>query len=254
MPLESVTHISDLNIANPPGTDGLSQADDHIRNLKIALKTDFPGITGVVNATQAQLNLLNSIAGLSLLANNTIGPTAPVAVTAAANGNIFRRASSILAFGTIDLADINSVLQPLFIVANTSTLLVTASTALVDIPGTNPINLVTAALYSYEAFYKFTTVGAAGVRFGNVYTNTPQEDDVQVDYVNSTPAHSEILSTSSTSQGIAGSAGETFIVHVRGRLRANAATGGTFNSKAACNAAVGSASLTQFWLRLERIS
>jgi hypothetical protein len=77
MPLESVTHISDLNISNPPGTDGLSQADDHLRNIKIALKTDFPGITGVVNSTQAQLNRLNSIAAQTFLANATNGAAAP---------------------------------------------------------------------------------------------------------------------------------------------------------------------------------
>lgn len=56
MGLESVTHISDLNVANPTTSDGLSQGDDHIRNLKTALKTDFPNINGVVSASDEDLS------------------------------------------------------------------------------------------------------------------------------------------------------------------------------------------------------
>lgn len=73
MPLESVTHISDLVPTNPVGaTDPKSQGDDHLRNIKLALKTDFPNITGVVSATQAQLNVLSGT-GQALLADGTAG-------------------------------------------------------------------------------------------------------------------------------------------------------------------------------------
>ena len=34
MALETGTHISDLNAANPVSTDGLAQADDHLRLIK----------------------------------------------------------------------------------------------------------------------------------------------------------------------------------------------------------------------------
>lgn len=56
--LESVTHISDLNASWPLGSDLASTSDDHIRNIKTALKTDFPNITGPVTATQTQINSL----------------------------------------------------------------------------------------------------------------------------------------------------------------------------------------------------
>jgi len=56
MALESVTHISDLNASNPTTSDGLSQGDDHIRNIKTALKTDFPNINGVVSASDEDLS------------------------------------------------------------------------------------------------------------------------------------------------------------------------------------------------------
>lgn len=58
MALETVTHISDLNVANPTVGDPKSQGDDHIRNIKSALKTDFPNITGPVTPSHTQLNLL----------------------------------------------------------------------------------------------------------------------------------------------------------------------------------------------------
>lgn len=82
MPLESVTHISDLNVSNPPGTDTKAQGDDHIRNIKNALRTDFPNINGVVNATLAQLNAL---AGATV------------------DGQILRRSGGAIAFGPMSI-------------------------------------------------------------------------------------------------------------------------------------------------------
>ena len=63
--LESVTHISDLNASWPLGSDLASTSDDHIRNIKTALKTDFPNITGPVTVTQAQLNGITNASNLS---------------------------------------------------------------------------------------------------------------------------------------------------------------------------------------------
>lgn len=56
MAIETASYINDLNVSNPPGSDPVSQADDHIRLLKAALKSTFPNITGAVTATQDQLN------------------------------------------------------------------------------------------------------------------------------------------------------------------------------------------------------
>lgn len=54
--IESATYISDLNISNPPGSDPVGQADDHLRLIKSALKSTFPNINAACNATPLQLN------------------------------------------------------------------------------------------------------------------------------------------------------------------------------------------------------
>jgi hypothetical protein len=56
MPLETGDYISDLVETNPPGTDPVSQGDDHLRLIKHVLKTTFPNIDGPVNLTDEELN------------------------------------------------------------------------------------------------------------------------------------------------------------------------------------------------------
>jgi len=56
MALENGTYVNSLVPANPASTDGLAQADDHIRLIKSTLKNTFPNLTGAVTATQADLN------------------------------------------------------------------------------------------------------------------------------------------------------------------------------------------------------
>lgn len=65
MSVETVNHISDLNPAFPTGADAKANGDDHLRNIKKALKADFPAITGPVLATQAELNLLQGVTALA---------------------------------------------------------------------------------------------------------------------------------------------------------------------------------------------
>ena len=60
MALETGTHISDLNAANPVSTDGLAQADDHLRLIKATIKASFPNITGAMTATHTVLNGLDA--------------------------------------------------------------------------------------------------------------------------------------------------------------------------------------------------
>jgi len=56
MALENGTYVNSLVPANPASTDGLAQADDHIRLIKSTIKNTFPNLTGAVTATQADLN------------------------------------------------------------------------------------------------------------------------------------------------------------------------------------------------------
>lgn len=72
MALESVTHLDDLEVANPLGTDPRSEGDNHIRNVKKALKTDFPNINGVVSATPTDLNLTTGITAGTVLASKFV--------------------------------------------------------------------------------------------------------------------------------------------------------------------------------------
>lgn len=47
MPLETATYISDLNTSNPAHSDGLDDADSHIRLIKSVLKNTF-AVTGAI--------------------------------------------------------------------------------------------------------------------------------------------------------------------------------------------------------------
>ena len=67
MGLESgVNFIDDLNIANPVPADGLVQADDHMRNIKRALKQTLPNFNRALVSSQDDLDVLSgmSVAGL----------------------------------------------------------------------------------------------------------------------------------------------------------------------------------------------
>ena len=56
MTAEIVEYISDLDEEKPKGSDKISYGDDHIRNIKRALKETFPDIDGPVNVDQDKLN------------------------------------------------------------------------------------------------------------------------------------------------------------------------------------------------------
>jgi microcystin-dependent protein len=60
MPLETATFISGLVPSNPASSDGLNQADDHLRLIKATLQATFPNIAGAVTASATQLNSLLS--------------------------------------------------------------------------------------------------------------------------------------------------------------------------------------------------
>lgn len=60
MALETATYISDLVASNPPGGDGLKQADDHLRLIKATIQASFPNITGAMTVTHTVLNGLDA--------------------------------------------------------------------------------------------------------------------------------------------------------------------------------------------------
>lgn len=60
MALETANNISQLVTTNPAATDGLGQADDHIRLIKAALQNTFPNITGTALISHQELNQLSS--------------------------------------------------------------------------------------------------------------------------------------------------------------------------------------------------
>ena len=78
MALESSTFIDGLVATNPVSTDGLAQADDHMRLIKATIKATFPNITGPVTVTQADLNAPPVPAfpsGTKMLFQQTAAPT-----------------------------------------------------------------------------------------------------------------------------------------------------------------------------------
>jgi hypothetical protein len=59
MPIEGqVNNIADLNPAYPQADDPVSQGDNHVRNIKKALKDTFPNIDGTVLPSDEELNQL----------------------------------------------------------------------------------------------------------------------------------------------------------------------------------------------------
>lgn len=56
MSVESVIYISDLDSAQPPRTDKVREASDHLRNIKKAIKQTLPNVDGAVKATDLQMN------------------------------------------------------------------------------------------------------------------------------------------------------------------------------------------------------
>jgi hypothetical protein len=63
MALESASFINGLNASNPTSTDGLGQADDHIRLLKNTIKSTFPNVDAAVTPSPAELNTLDGYTG-----------------------------------------------------------------------------------------------------------------------------------------------------------------------------------------------
>ena len=79
MALESGTYINSLVATNPVATDGLAQADDHMRLIKATIKATFPNGTGAITSTHTELNALDGYTGtatnLNVLSGTAVTPT-----------------------------------------------------------------------------------------------------------------------------------------------------------------------------------
>jgi hypothetical protein len=113
MGLETVTNIDDLVVTNPLSTDARSQGDDHIRNIKLALKTDLPNITGVMTATQAELNVNTGVTGGTVTASKTVVVDASSKVDVWNVDNLVFNGNDISSTsGDIDLSPTTNVTMP----------------------------------------------------------------------------------------------------------------------------------------------
>jgi hypothetical protein len=79
MGLETSTYVNGLNVSNPAATDGLSQADDHLRLIKATIKNTFPNLSAAMTSTAAELNILDGATVTTAELNILDGVTATAA-------------------------------------------------------------------------------------------------------------------------------------------------------------------------------
>jgi hypothetical protein len=115
--VESVTYISDLNVLYPETGTGVSDGDDHLRNIKTALKNSFPNVNGAVSATDEQLSGVSpAFTGTATATNLQVSTTltyggqevgfrdlVPVVVSGADNLALTYRDKILIQTGTGDL-------------------------------------------------------------------------------------------------------------------------------------------------------
>jgi len=122
MPLETSTYINGLVVTNPAATDALAQADDHIRLLKSTVKATFPNVTGVVNSTQNELNIIDGATSATATTlvdadrvvvndNGTMVQTAVTDVSTYVNANAFLVPSALTSTGGLTPAIPKSIYQ-----------------------------------------------------------------------------------------------------------------------------------------------
>lgn len=98
-----INSIADLNPLWPTGGESKSAGDDHLRNIKDAIKKTWPNITAPVTSTAAELNLLHGktdVATAQDIANAQLSATIP-GVNDPANVDKFLKGGGV--WGTVDL-------------------------------------------------------------------------------------------------------------------------------------------------------
>ncbi len=87
MALESpVNYISDLVSTNPVAADPKSEGDDHIRNIKTAIKASFPNVSGAVTPTHTELNYVDGVTSAIQTQIDTKAPIASPTFTGTPSG------------------------------------------------------------------------------------------------------------------------------------------------------------------------
>lgn len=94
MALETASFIDGLNTSNPVATDGLAQADDHIRLIKSAVKSTFPNVAGAMTADHTELSTLDGYTGTTADFNLLSGQAA-AGVTSTHVGHLHGVSSNI---------------------------------------------------------------------------------------------------------------------------------------------------------------
>jgi hypothetical protein len=107
--LESGTYIDSLVVTNPAATDGLAQADDHMRLIKSTIKASFPSITGAVTATHTELNTMDGITATTAELNVLDGITATTAELNILDGATITAANLNSLSGVTNLASATTV-------------------------------------------------------------------------------------------------------------------------------------------------
>lgn len=94
MALESGTYIDSLSSSNPASTDGLGQADDHIRLVKSTIKATFPNVAGAATADHTELSTLDGFTGTAA-DHNLLSGNAAAGVTSTHVGHLNGVSSNI---------------------------------------------------------------------------------------------------------------------------------------------------------------
>jgi microcystin-dependent protein len=216
MALETGTYINSLVSSNPASTDGLAQADDHLRLLKSTIKATLPNVTGAITSTHTELNVLDGVTASTTEINKLDGLTATTAQlnTLAAGGAIpaggiimWSGAVSAIPSGWVLCNGSNSTpdLRNRFVVGAGSTYAVN------DTGGTDAVNLSTANLpahsHSFSGTGSTNTTGAHshssgwyGPRGASGYASFFATNDPNYGNVNTGSAgnHSHTVSVSGT--------------------------------------------------------
>lgn len=66
MALDTATYVADLTPANPVDSDPITSVDDHIRQIKAALKRSFPKFDNWISGEAADFNLLKGAAAAGM--------------------------------------------------------------------------------------------------------------------------------------------------------------------------------------------
>lgn len=102
MPIENYTYIGSLDPNMPASSDGIIEADDHIRGIKKVLRQTFPNITGPITVTSQQLN---SVIPVGSIVDWYGEASAVPAGWAIANGSVVQRSDGTGSITTPNLTN-----------------------------------------------------------------------------------------------------------------------------------------------------